>query len=303
MDIDYRKPSAELVFDLINRDNPQLPFKLVSSTTLLGKPSVLTVPADFVTPVTTGRNTKISFSPKDASGYLGSAVVNYRRLDPTRLFPQGKVIVDGWSNDPSYLTVATVLGWINAKYGTALVMADVASQTGWGNAATKNTAQTVTLAFAATCPAFVGTFTIDRRAAKQPINQLVPDTTANILQLSAGVTPGPAADNVADWLTFSGDFSKFSTYLATLTALTTLPASLKVQELIKYMGLLTGLPLDISVAATTRNGMAGCRAIKYALPNVNVPEANSVDYNNVVVITPPAAGGWFVGRFLLHYKV
>jgi len=294
MDLDYRKTSAELVFDLINRDNPQLPYKLTPDNCRLGVPAAITGQGI--------RNTQISVMPKAGSGYMATTVLTYRRMSSDVLFQQGVPIIDDYATpsdmNGAAIKVESAMRWINQKYGTNFIASDadravVTAALGtayiWG--------------FPATNPAWIGSFRWNRKATKKPVSEQVPATTPALLTLVSGVAPGGNPDNLADFMTYGADFSKFSALLQTLTTLRVLPATAMAKDLVGYMSLVSGRKLNAYVDAATKFGMQDARCIKYALPNVNVPEANSTDYNNVVVITPPAAGGWFVGKFLLHYKV
>lgn len=294
MDIDFQKTSAELVFDLIKRDNPNLPFVLTKDNCTLGRPQTYTATGDF-------RNTRVSVTPKANVGYQGPFYVTYRRLVPVTLFPASQPILSDWY-DPNTgaIPVDTWLGWLNARYGTKLQAADVTATT-YGNG---NTAGTFSMSFAATCPAFVGTFNVVRSNIKKPLDQQIPELTTTIAQLTAGVAMGSTVNDIADLLTYGADFSKQSATLNAMTTLQTVPQTNEFQRVGAYMAAVSGRSIQWEAAVANKYGMAGARIIRYALPNVNVPEANSDDYNYVAVITPPASGDcWFKGRFLLHYKI
>lgn len=294
MDIDFNAASADLVFALIKRDNPNLPFVLTKDNCTLGLPQVYTATGDF-------RNTKISVNPKKDSGYQGPFYVTYRRLVPVTLFPSAQPILNEWY-DPNTgaIPVDTWLGWLNAKYGTKLVAADVTATT-YGNA---NVAGSYTMSFNTKCPAFVGTFTIVRSNIKKPLSQQIPEITTNIAQLTTGVPMNASANDVADLLTYGADFSSWASTLNTFTTLQAFPQTQTALQIASYMASVSGRSIDGAVAVATKYGLNGARIIRYALPNANVPEANSDDYNYVAVITPPASGDcWFKGRFLLHFKV
>jgi len=293
MDLDYRKTSAELVFDLINRDNPQLPVKLTPDNCRLGVPAAITGQGI--------RNTQISVMPKGNSGYMATTVLTYRRLSSDVLFQQGVPVIDDYAT-PADLTgvnikVESAMRWINQKYGTMFIPADS------DRAAVPNTVQTGYIwNFPASNLAWIGSFRWNRKATKKPVSEQVPASTPLLLTLVSGVAPGDQKP-MADFMTYGTDFSKFTALLQSLTTLQVLPATAQAKDLVSYMGLVAGRKFNAYAPASMEGGLQDARCIKYALPNVNVPEANSTDYNNVVVITPPAAGGWFVGKFLLHYKV
>lgn len=288
MDIDYQKPTAELVFDLINRDNSDLPFPLTVDNCVLGKPQTFSQAGNF-------RNTRISVNPKPGSGYIGAFNVTYRRLLPMQLFPNGRAQLDDWSPNSTIPTSEWVV-WLNQKYGLKLAPTDFSTTSFNAVVGSK------TIAFAATCPAFTGTFYINRQRLERPVDTLIPEVTTNVGQLIAGVPAGPDNDNVADFITYGIDASRFADMFSAMSVTTKLTVTnSRHAELVDYMGMVAGESYNLALPATVRGGFDGCSMTRYALPNVNVPEANSTDYTHVVII-PAIANGWFVGRFLLHYR-
>lgn len=293
--MDYQKPTATLVYDLINRDNPQLPVKLTPENCLLGTPQV----------ITGTRNTRVSISPKSGGPYLGATNVTYNRLVWTNLVRGNVPVIDQYARAEDIIggniKIAVACQWINERCGTALTPTDTDRPVG---SVTALAGERFIWNWPATNLVWApGGLNWTRVTPKRPVSDVVPEITVNLAQLVSGINAQSAPNNLADFLTFGSDFSQFGDLLATFTTLTVLPSTRRMDELVQYMATVTGLPLSNLKAAAQRNGLQGCRIIKYALPNVNVPEANSTDYNNVAIITVPAAGGWFAGRFLLHYKV
>lgn len=287
MDIDYRKPSSQLVLDLIARDNPDLPFVLTLDNCILGA-------ARTMTPVGI-RNTVLSVNPKSASGYIGALNVTYRRLEIATLFPQGRVYLDEWTPS-SPILIAEVCDMINRKYGTALQPSD------FSTTSITNSTGNKTITVSGTSRAFIGSLTVVRNVGERPVDTLVPATVDAAPRLVADVVPAIEADNLADFRTYGIDFSRFSGLLASFTTLTTFPVNSATRELIAYMGLCVGEDYSLDRPVASRGGFGGARIIRYVLPNINVPEANQ-DYSAVAVIRLPANNnGWFAGQFLLHYN-
>ena len=296
MDLDYRKKSSELVYDLINRDNPNLPVPVSPDNCRLGTP--VTISEGF-------RNTRIAVMALDGGYYMGTANVTYRRLSFYDLFRQGYPVIDDYLMPADYgpsgaawVSMAAALRWINNKYGTGLTVAEDTDRTQVSNGVQKNAIWN----FPAANPAWVGAGYWDRRAAKKPVSEQIPDAATSIATFVAGQPSGGAPTNIADFASYQVDFSKFKDLLATFTTLQVLPQTQAMAEVIKYLSIVYGRELALEKLSSELNGMSGARIIRYTLPNVNVPEANSTDYNNVAIIQPAAAGSWFVGRFLLHYK-
>lgn len=296
MDLDYRKKSSELVYDLINRDNPQLPVPVSPDNCKLGTPVVITL--DGI------RNTRIPIMALDGGFYMGASSVTYRRLSQVDLFKQGRPIIEDYllpadygPSGAAYVKIEAAFRWVNNRYGTNFVPEDS------DRVQLPNTVQSAAvLNFPANNPAWVGTFYWDRRAVKKPVSEQVPETTPALVAMAAGVASGTRPANVADFMTCGVDFTRFKDLLHGFTAAAAFPNNMAYKELIAYMATVTGRPLDLDKGSAAENGMAGTRCIRYALPNANVPEANSTDYNYVAVITG-TTDPWFQGRFLLHYKV
>lgn len=297
MDLDYRKKSSELVYDLINRDNPNLPAPVSPDNCRLGTP--IAIAADGI------RNTRIPVMALDGGFYMGSTSVTYRRLSQIDLFKQGRPIIEDYllpadygSGGASYVHINAALRWINNRYGTNLVPGDS------DRTQVPNAVQSAAIFnFPTSNPAWVGAFYWDRRATKKPVSEQIPELTPNVIVPVSGVASGVKHRNLADFMSYGADFSRFKDLLQTFTTTTTLAANAANRELINYLGIVVGRPLNLDVAGSVENGMGSCRIIRYALPNANYPEANSADYNYAAVILPPSGGGWFAGRFLLHYKV
>lgn len=290
MDIDYRKPSAELVLDLIMRDNPDFPFALTPDNCLLGRPTAFSEANNF-------RNTSISVNPKASSGYTGAMNVRYRRLGMAQLFPKGTVILDEWY-PTSPIPVAELCRMINTKYGTSLTPTDFAST------AFNNTNGVITTNANSQSLAFVGQLKIDRRVGERPVDTLIPEIAPSVAQINYGFEPSLDSLDIANRLSYGVDFGKFAATLETVTTLRTIPVDTTWREIIRYLGQVVGASYDLDVDVVNRGGFNRARIIRYVIPNVNVLSANSEDFNRVAVISLPADGtGWFKGTFLLHYRV
>jgi hypothetical protein len=292
MDIDYRKESSQLVYDLINRDNPDLKVPVSPDNCKLGTPVAITGQGI--------RNTQIPVMAVDGGFYMGASTLTYRRLAPLTMFAQGVPQLDDYAYPADLsgnnIKVEAVCRWVNQKYGTAFVPADFSTTVIGAAPALRG------LVLMGNNPAWIGQLNVNRLASKKPVSEQVPEATPAVVALVSGAAPGGSQTNLADFMTYGTDFTKFKDLLNTFTALTIMANTAALRELVTYMAAVSGRPLDFDGVASVENGMAGCRIIRYALPNVNVPEANSVDYTHVAVVTPPVAGGWFAGRFFLHYK-
>lgn len=145
----YQKPSVELIYDLINRDNPDLPYKVSADNfEVYGLPQVM-VPAN-----NNNRNTRIVMRGIPGKGYRGLVTFNYNRIDFAQLFKDIDVTVTHYTAN----TFALILPTFNAVYGLALTAAEMANPS-W-SIGTNTTTVTVTTAGVASTTsslAFIGT--------------------------------------------------------------------------------------------------------------------------------------------------
>lgn len=147
----YNKPVLDLLYDLINRDNPGLMTPLSSKNTLLlGGPFTTNLGSS-------GRTTRATFNAIVGKGYTGDLEVFYDRINLAYLFNNQipKVTVP-------YLATsrAQMLPAINAALGLALTENDINIPNNTVTASTVASGS-VTIGIAATCLAFTGSLTVN----------------------------------------------------------------------------------------------------------------------------------------------
>ncbi|QVW55797.1 hypothetical protein pEaSNUABM9_00216 [Erwinia phage pEa_SNUABM_9] len=140
----YSKEALQLVYDQVNRDNPNLPVKLTPANTVLTSGPVARS--------TNGRNTEVKFTAYPGSGYIGTLTLNYDRVLLGSLWSSSLRPVLYFSSDIK--SIADALPIINDVLGINLRPDEVTNLTTALNPnATKQDAQiTVTAA----CAAFTG---------------------------------------------------------------------------------------------------------------------------------------------------
>ena len=291
MFLDYRKPTNELVVDLINRDNPDLPFPIKANECFIGSPVIWFATGNF-------RNTEVSITPRSNSPYIGAFKVRYRRLTLGQLLPDGKVIHDDWYANAS-IPIATWLVAFNRRTGMSLTPSDVGQ-----------TAQTVypvspnnsmTLSMSAGNLAFVGSC-VNFYVAKYPTDVHVPAAITPLFHWDG--VPRNEADPLRRYTTYGHDFSAFSDYLETWSvsiAKSLVATDLDLLNLLEYISTITGQQFDMGLEATP-GGMVGSFGMKYVLPAVN-DYFNSEDYNRCVIIYRSSKLTNVPDQFYLHYKV
>lgn len=294
MDIDYKKPVDQLVVDLINRDNPQLPFPIKYDECFFGLPTTVSVPAGEF------RNTEVSVTPRPNSPYIGAFKVRYRRLRMQTLFPDG-VWFDDWYIGQNLL-ITEVLPVINQRTGMQLKVADTTLvptsyfYTGLTGA--------MSLAMHANNLAFTGTLSV-KYAGKYPTSYHIP-ADVNMLVHWDGV-PRDETDPLRRYTVYGHDFSAWGDYLETWSVssaknFATIDSDLI--SLVQYLADITGQPFNLSNNGDSWD-LYGALALRKVLPTGAAvwPGVNEVDYNRVVSIYRSAKTGNMPDQLFLHYKV
>lgn len=290
MDIDYKKPVNELVVDLINRDNPQLPFPIKYNECFFGIPTTWSQSGDF-------RNTEVNVTPRSNSPYIGGFKVRYRRLRFQSLFPDGVWFDDWYSANAQNLAMADYLTALNLRTGTKLVPADMSG--------TQVSVARVGTSYAsahANNLAFTGVIT-NQFAGKYPVDVHVP-ADASVLVHWDGV-PRDETDPLRRYTVYGHDFSAFADYLetwstsATKTLLATDP---DLVNLVQYIADITGQAFNLN-ADNSQGDLSGAFGLRKALPNSTWPGVNDADFNRVVSIYRSAKTGNMPDQLFLHYKV
>lgn len=321
----FPKTSAELVIDLITASNSSLPFPLTTTSAYVGPPTVIPVVAPSIA------NTSARLSSKPGSGYIGSKVVQYRRVNLTDLFKNVTPNIRKYSaagevgNYP--FTIYNILPFLNDIYGLKLTTDDVndASFPAYSTiteGGVSKKVSSVTMTAKATSTAYTGSVLIRTQAGQRELSSAITKG-----ELTGRLYPG-GNDFVTntrdrlDCLSFGIDFSELmngnaagqstprSNYFISAnwplgnTNAATVASQNDVFDAIKNV---TGIPLVAggvpTAAAATRWSMLGATSIIVALPSLAYPEANSKDFNRVVIITPTTAHTWATGRLYLHYNV
>jgi len=296
MDIDYKKPVNELVVDLINRDNPQLPFPIKHDECFFGTPTAWSAAGDF-------RNTEVNVTPRSNSPYIGGFKVRYRRLRMQTLFPENIVFDDWYASASQTIPVSEYLAVLNRRTGLQLKWQDTtfASATqlitvyrdqvngGGVNMHANNLAFTGALA-----GKFVG---------KYPVDFHVP-ADANVLVHWDGV-PRDETDALRRYTAYGHDFSAFSDYLetwSTSSPRTLLATDPDLVNFVQYIADATGQPFHLNANgdAFDLSGAFGLRAV---LPSGTPVGANGDDFNRVVSIYRSTKLTNMPDQLFLHYKV
>lgn len=292
MFLDYRKPTNELVVDLINRDNPQLPFVIKANECFIGTPEIWSAAGNY-------RNTEVSITPRPNSPYIGAFKVRYRRLDIGSLVSGAQIIHDDWYANNGNVPIVDFLVAFNRRLGTALVPKDVV-QVGMP-VYPQNPSLTSTLSMHITNLAFNGSV-VNKYVAKYPTDVHVPAAVTPLFHWDG--VPRNEADPLRRYTTYGHDFSAFSDYLETWSvsiAKSLVATDLDLLNLLEYISTITGQQFDLG-PDTTAGGLGGGFGIRYVFPAVN-DYFNSEDYNRCVILYRSTKLTNVPDMLYLHYKV
>lgn len=310
----YSKPSADLVYDLINEANPGLPFLVSPSNVKLGVPSI-------VTPgVGTFQDTQIALTGKVNSPFIGTVPVKYRRISLTKLFTGVQVEIHKYSPrlpggaGTLMFTVYELLADINNKFGLSLTQDDV-NDVNITRPTNQNSdgkyERTVTVTTKTTSLGFVGSFALRWVEAAQDIDTMITVTDLNGRLFPGGNVFDQNHLKIMNGMTYATDWTddmfaqatswNKSGFTRVAMASNTSIKPFYENVLIPYLNSTYGLNLTwadwsarwyhtcLVLPATTDDSLA----------------ANSKYYNRALVLEAPTEAGekGVVGRLFVHFNV
>lgn len=315
----YAKQSLQLLADLVNAANPQLPVALTPTNVKWGVPSTVTPGSGQI------QDTSIKVTALATSQYIGNTSLTYRRINFANLFRSIPIRIDKYSpaaTGSSPYKISDLLGAINAKYGLSLTAADIVdAQLPAGNtnanptiglpAGTRNSS--VTVAAAATSYAFEGSFTLYWVQAPQDISTMI--TTTSLEQ--ARVWPGNR--NVVDSSIYVVDLDTYSIDWTDILVNTIAPGQLANgtvlvgnagwNAFVAALNTATGKTYTNTGNGTQAMDLVGSTFgqaidLTQAANQATYPEADFKYFNRMLVLTLSAnAAAWGAGKMYLHYNV
>ncbi len=280
MFLDYRKPSKELVIDLINRDNPNLPFPITYENCNIVSPVAVNDPSVFGF-----RNTEATIVPHDNVNWRGGTKIAYRRLEAKDLFPGGRVLFGDYVSSAT-ISKEVYLEAINNDYGTKLTLEEISSSD------IQSTIHDGNLSFSTSCLAFSGLIPYSRLKAPIPLGIKLP----NILPDWAPCQEDGGKDYTP--VLYGVDFTPFDHLIE--GAGNTFQNVQFASPLIDVMNLYSSVKFGPS--STRPLDSSTVRATIYDLPSSeNSLLLANVQYSKVMVITPANGNSWLKGAMYLHY--
>lgn len=302
----FNKPSADLVYDLINQANPQLVKPVTTVNTKLGVPAVIASPG------LDKLNTTIVVAAVPGGDYIGRKTVSYRRIDLAALTRGVTIAIDRYSATQSaagsvVFTVYQLLPFINQRYGLNLTTDDIAD----GNILRGSTlvngqyTTTVTVTAKPGSLGYIGSFSLKWTGAAQDIGLMLAITELPARQFPGG---NDFSDNhtVMNALTYGYDWTSIFTANpwyqypagnpnANIAINTTMGAVLA------YINATYGLNIAVNFRFDNEYNFE-----VLTLPSAKYPELNSDYYNRCLVFTPTSAAAKAqlgAGVMQMHYNV
>lgn len=207
MSLNYGKISDLLVFDLINRDNPGLPYPVDASNVIIEKITQVTPSA-----ATNNRNTSARLRGQQQAGFRDTITVYYDRINIDRILPW-------WKLGSTTRTATAIVNFTAAtthellpsfldKYGINLQPKDI-QNTSLPYANNPNQAYNYNISILATSPAYVGS-SVGRLDRGLPVL----DTSITIDVLSELNHPIPLSNQkCVDLHTYGIDFTAYKNML------------------------------------------------------------------------------------------
>lgn len=283
----YSKPQIEQLFNLINESNPGLMELRDLENTTIGIPFRRTVKPGEI------QDTSIEIYANPGSFYLGKQIVHYRRINIGTLFANIVPHIERWSSGSMPRSVWMDL--LNKKYGLAFVNEDLISVNHIGEGTNYINIEPTSLAY-------IGQLRFRWTRGKRAMDQI----------LTKDEYTGLYWDRVYDEnkplmtsVNFNLDYTRFNNINAISNGITLNNVgsfSGDVTAIIDWYNKCSGLELDLGTVHTSPNGIKGLQMTRFTIPSTAIPEANSINYNRVLIITPTTTS-WFCGKILIHYNV
>lgn len=157
----YQGTAIKNVYDLINRDNPGLPFEVSENTFITGIPKAITRTAQ-------GHDTEVRLVPKNGSQYRGGITITYRRINLAWLFRDCMPQIERFLPTSTWTTLYQLMPLINLVSGMNLAEKDFDNQSAFLNGGmTSPTTKTITAR--ADSLMYTGSFSISWRQGKEEL--------------------------------------------------------------------------------------------------------------------------------------
>lgn len=281
----YQGTAIKNVFDLINRDNPGLPFLATEETFFLGVPKSITRTAQ-------GHDTEIRLTPKNSSMYRGGLTLTYRRIRLDWLFREAKPVIERFLGQQWYY-IRDVLPLMNTKYGLNLSTVDI-SDGNWMHGSYQPT-RDFNLTAKAESLMYTGTVACTWNQGKEELGlDIMTVSELNGIQWPAG-NDFAAFDNrksYGTWIFWDKHFTEeaIAGNWATAVNTTYYSDATNIPQIKLFTDALVAQDLDYNYNAydATLNpkgvGRKSLRFLTFALPNAAYPELSRVGFSYATIM-------------------
>lgn len=327
----YGKTTRQMLVDLINEGNPDLPFPINDTDFDFTMPEVIADPGN-------GHNTRVRVIAKAGTNYIGNILVTYRRLTISTIFRNMILELEHWvpntgANGNVISNVYSLLPLFSEKFGLNFEANDQCwnNQNLTGNHGVGGSTFNITAH--ANNWAYIGSVQARWLVGERTLESLLPNDIVAGRQYPGGndldnpehkyyVTPDGFDRDYTEYKNFmesssiaSGVNGAVSQMIGiSMNSLDTFGRSFMstvLNSIRNRAGDFYLANMDSSHhAGSSPNGylnlpfsLNGTYARRYALPHAAVPEANAEFYNRVVVIELPEDCPWGTGKLFLHYNV
>ncbi|QXO09592.1 hypothetical protein pEaSNUABM11_00168 [Erwinia phage pEa_SNUABM_11] len=201
--LNYAKPSSELVFDLINRDNPGLPIVVNSSNVIVE--SITAVPNNAANNF---RNTKARLRGQQGSGFRDQIWVYYDRIDINKLLPWGNSTYSAFVTFTApniHGALAVIFDTYGVNWGTMDLLNNAL-----GGVGVPNNSGNVYFQCQPTSPAYIGTVLMRYSRGLPVLDTSVTVDVVNAINLPVDPTLN---QKCIDMLTYGIDFTAYKNLL------------------------------------------------------------------------------------------
>lgn len=300
--IDYRKPTDQLVFDLIEESNPGFKTTFDITKLALGTPTAITV--DQADPYK--RDTKIRVSGKPGSDVIGIKDITYRRIDLLKLMNGMASLVCREYAVNSSLPPSQWRPFINKALGVNIPAASWSSSFNLGSTPSwvPGNAANYTVQLGTTDLCYINRVPITYIAGKRTVNDILgAEPVVNGRLWPGGNDFSAGSKPRGEFLAYGMDFSEINN-LAMIAGPVTIAVGANNFVTDAILARLQAQSPEYNWANlihTTPGGILGTVWTRVTLPNAAVPEANPA-YKYCWYIPAPSTGSWWQGKLIFHFN-
>lgn len=206
--LSYKKPSNELVYDLINLANPDLPIPVDANNVIIEKITDVAVNA-----ASNNRNTSARLRGVQGMGYTDSITLYYDRINLASVIPPYTVSSAGFTSFTAATTHAALAAMLDA-FGINFGTVDIVNR-GLGGISTPDYNSTVTLTANAGSPAYRGSQGVRYYRGKPVLDTSITKDALDVMKHPIDETLGKRC---IDLLTYGIDFTAYKNLLTVTSA-------------------------------------------------------------------------------------